>query len=167
MQEGDTIMKAVNVGSGRTPRWEYEFHPELTLIEQTRSVLDFIVRSYRTMLFVSDNPDRLDGRTYAEAEEMGRSYMVGPLVSMEDYRKTHTNYINKDHWLAFAVEWAFENPDKRMTVNLTGRREFEYDIYARGDDFVEIGLPHHGKGGEKHWIVHTDNRRRRLLINVD
>lgn len=146
-------------------RWEYEFHPELTSFEKFQAVLNFKSRS--AWSYVTDNNDKLDyyHKLYAftDAVEAGKSYMVGSDVPTKAYLKSHTSYIARDHWLYYAVKWAFQNEDQKLVVETKTKT---YEIYRRGA-YVEIALPHHGRGGEKHWIVCFSEPNKKVLVNVD
>jgi len=162
LQEGDTICDKKYTGRGSKRRVsKVTFHPSVTAYEK----VELMLTGYQSMI-TGDNeyakPNWADD-TFDSLAECGRSYLVGNDVSMADYQKSKSTYIPKHHWLEYAVAWAFENPDSCLKVQLT---RYNYRISKRGDT-VEIGLPDHGRGGERHWIVYPDNHRKKLLINVD
>lgn len=157
LKDGDTIFT-----------WDreegFKFHPSLNAAERFSSVFNYQI-GRKGYTFTTPNDDRRPHISYEESLTLGRNYMVGNHVPLRSFRKSHRTYIKKDHWLQFAVEAAFENPDSKIHVVLP---RFEYEINARGDgSFVEIRLPHHGKGGEKSWIVHCTNKRSKILVDVD
>lgn len=159
--ELNTLFSAKKEGK----KWAFKFRADLDELERLRHVVCFYnSRAYGSQVSTGDNTDRRPNRTYAEMEEHGRSYMVGTDVPMDKYRKSHSSYLRSDHWLAYAVEWAFNNPDKKLKVE-TNR--LSYVVYMGGTDYVEIALPYHDRGGEKNWIVRSDNRLKKLLVNVD
>jgi len=133
----------------------------ISTIEKIRLILN----GHQSMTIVENHytEPQWAENTFDSLAESGRSYMVGTSVSMANYKKSHSSYIPKDHWLVQAVEWAFENSSLRLKVQTTNN---DYEIAKRGDT-VEIALPHHGRGGEKHWIVYPNNYRKKLLVNVD
>lgn len=164
MEDGTTLFKATRKGKSG---WSFEFHHSLSPIDRIRYLVEHYAPKSNVVISIRENKDFRQENTYAGIEDAGRSYMVGTEVSVENYRKTHTSYILSGHWMEAAVEWAFNNPTEVLKVKLISAKSFTYNIQARGPDAVEIGLPYHGEGGEKHWLVHTLHRRRKLLINVD
>lgn len=149
--------------------WEYEFNPRISEIERVRHI---VRHYYKESVFVSTTnncnlltPDS-DYFTYNSVVEAGKSYMVGEDVPTKKYIASHSTYIEPHSWLAFAIDWAFNNPESMMSVDIQSRNSYYYQVYKRGE-YVEIALPHHGRGGEKHWIVPSERRNRRLLVNVD
>jgi hypothetical protein len=94
-----------------------------------------------------------------KALESGRSYLVGESTPMNQFLKNHTSALN--WWQQMAYAWCIANPSKKLVLV---SKKFEWSIYKRGG-YVEFGLPHQDKGGEKHWI--SQNGKTRVLVNVD
>lgn len=91
--------------------------------------------------------------------EGGYSYLVGDRMTREQYLRTHSSSLSC--WQEFAFEWCKLNPDQRLVVE---NNRYTYHVCVRGE-YVEIGLPYHDHGGERHWI--TRDGKRKLLVNVD
>ena len=165
--DSNTIFHAKKISRSR---WGFEFHPNLTEVERVRCVVEFNYKRGTVFVTTAENRDlKAPGDDYYEWDaivEAGKSYMVGSDVPTDSFLKSHSSYIPADHWLAFAVDWAFKNPPQRLIVPKPSGQPLHYEVYKRGD-YVEIALPHHGQGGEKHWAVHADSPRKKLLINVD
>jgi len=105
-------------------------------------------------------PERKDDYTTWDAIiEAGRSYMVGSKTPMDEYLRSHSS--NLTLWQRMAYDWCKANPNQRLVVE---NARYEYHVYLRGE-FVEIGLPYHGQGGERHWV--TRDGKRKVLVNVD
>lgn len=102
---------------------------------------------------------KFESATWDKVIESGKSYLVGKEVPTPVFLKTHTSPLCA--WQKHAVELAKLMPDKKV-VMISSR--LEYHIYTR-NDFVEIGLPHQDRGGEKHWV--TRNGKSKVLVNVD
>ena len=93
------------------------------------------------------------------ALESGRSYLCGASTPMTQFLKAHTSSLN--WWQKMAYAWCMANPSKKLVLI---SKKLEWSIYKRGE-YVEFGLPHQDKGGEKHWI--SQNGKSRVLVNVD
>ncbi|CAG0943410.1 hypothetical protein ANRL1_01329 [Anaerolineae bacterium] len=102
---------------------------------------------------------RFESATWNEVIASGKSYLVGKQVPTPVFLKSHTSPLCA--WQRHAVELAKLMPDKKV-VMISNR--LEYHIYTR-NDYVEIGLPHQDRGGEKHWV--TRNGKSKVLVNVD
>lgn len=81
--------------------------------------------------------------------ESGKNYMVGRETPMSKFLADYRRPMSR--WQKLAYAWAIENPDKMLILE---NDRYCWQVYKRGD-FVEFGLPHHGKGGEKHWMSRT------------
>lgn len=135
--------------------------------EQLLSALYAAVRETDYWLIVGPKSESMQ-RWLAEDEygtwdaclEAGRSYLVGRDVPMATFVKTHTSTITSA-WMKLAVKATMA--DDNLHLRLKGDR-LEYVIYRRGE-YIEIGLPYHDHGGERHWI--TRDCKHRVLINVD
>ena len=95
------------------------------------------------------------------ALEAGRNYLVGRDVSLTEFARTHRSSLND--WQRLAYQWCLANPSQALVLRARNGRLI-YEIKKRGD-YVEIGLPHHDHGGEKHWI--SRDGKTKVLINVD
>lgn len=89
----------------------------------------------------------------------GKNYLVGESVELVDFLQSHTSRL--PHWMQLAWHWCQRYPQRALSV--TSHR-FEWDVGKRGE-FVEFGLPHHDKGGERHWA--SRDGKTKVLINVD
>lgn len=109
--------------------------------------------------------------TWETLIEVGKAYLVGDKITTKEFVRRHTTRLVT--WQGFAVVWALENPKQQLTVESSAWHQGPdrcYVIRARGfadpsGPCVEIGLPYHGQGGERHWI--TRNAKTRVLVNVD
>jgi hypothetical protein len=149
-------------------RWQHEFHPDMTEYDKVCSLVEWGM-SHASCRQTDNNNLLQPGADYYEFDtviEAGKSYMVGSDVATADYLKSHRSYMDPNGWMAAAVAYAFANPDKKLIIEGHGSRPLHYQVYKRGN-FVEVALPHHGQGGERHWAVSEDKPRRRILINVD
>ena len=97
--------------------------------------------------------------SWEKALESGRSYLCGESTPMGQFLKAHTSSLN--WWQKMAYAWCIVNPSKKLVLI---SKKLEWSIYKRGE-YVEFGLPHQDKGGEKHWI--SQNGKSRVLVNVD
>lgn len=105
-------------------------------------------------------PERKDDYTTWDAIiEAGRNYMVGRETPMAEYLRSHSS--NLTLWQRMAYDWCKANPNQRLVVE---NARYEYHVYLRGES-VEIGLPFHDQGGERHWV--TRDGKRKVLVNVD
>ena len=95
------------------------------------------------------------------ALESGRSYLVGSGVSLREFVRKHSSALSG--WQRVAYAWCVANPDQCLVLNSRSPRRI-YEIKKRGE-YVEIGLPHHEHGGEKHWI--SRDGKTKTLVNVD
>jgi hypothetical protein len=94
--------------------------------------------------------------------EGGRDYLVGSVVSMAAFRRTHRSTPILWQRLACIIAWV--HPETAIHVEIPFPR-LEYDIKRRGE-YVDIGLPHQDAGGEKNWIA-VEPFRSKFLVNVD
>lgn len=95
------------------------------------------------------------------ALEAGRNYLVRRDVSLTEFVRRHRSSLNE--WQRLAYQWCLANPSQALVLRARNGRLI-YEIKKRGD-YVEIGLPHHDHGGEKHWI--SRDGKTKVLINVD
>ena len=107
------------------------------------------------------NGEDLHYGDWNSALEAGRNYLVGRDVSLTEFVRTHRSSLND--WQRLAYQWCLANPSQALVLRARNGRLI-YEIKKRGD-YVEIGLPHHDHGGEKHWI--SRDGRTKVLINVD
>jgi hypothetical protein len=110
----------------------------------------------------ADVVDEFD--TFESNVEAGKNYLVGRDVATEDFLKTHTSSCSD--WQVLAHAWALAHPESMLIIETAGRRKFSWQVYKRGN-YVEFGLPHHGEGGEKHYVSRADKPTRKVLVNVD
>ncbi|OQY99635.1 MAG: hypothetical protein B6D41_01000 [Chloroflexi bacterium UTCFX4] len=109
--------------------------------------------------------------TWEKLIESGKSYLVGKDVPTNKFIREHTSRLTA--WQSLAALWAIENPSQQLIVETSDwvrapRRCYVICARAFGDPndaVVEIGLPHHDAGGERHWISH--DCKTRVLVNVD
>lgn len=109
--------------------------------------------------------------TWEKLIESGKSYLVGKEVPTAKFIREHTSRLTA--WQSFAALWASENPTQQLTIETSTwsralRRCYVICARAFGDPngtVVEIGLPHHDAGGERHWV--TRDCKNRVLVNVD
>jgi hypothetical protein len=97
--------------------------------------------------------------TWDRSIAAGKSYLVGDTQTLAEFIRTHRSSLSA--WQKLAYQWALENPTKKLVID-TGRHEWH--VYKRGE-FVEFGLPHQDKGGERHYI--SNNGKSKILVNVD
>jgi hypothetical protein len=97
--------------------------------------------------------------TWAASLQIGRSYLVGSKVPMCQFISNHKSRM--PDWQQIAYLWCLANPHKKLLVQ-NGRKD--WSIGVRGE-YVELGLPHHDAGGERHWI--SQDGRTKILVNVD
>jgi hypothetical protein len=95
------------------------------------------------------------------ALESGRSYLVGSSVPLREFVRKHSTALTR--WQRVAYAWCVANPDQCLVLNSRPLRRI-YEIKKRGE-YIEIGLPHHDHGGEKHWI--SKDGKTKTLVNVD
>lgn len=162
MLKDGTVICTTTYKPGRGARVATKtFHPSVSLLERVRHCLP-----RGAYCLTTDNeyakPQWADD-TFEKTLVAGRSYLANSDMPMDDFIKSHRSYIPEFHWLRYAVEWAFANPDSCLKVETL---KLSYRVCKRGD-CVEIGLPHHDRGGEKHWVVSEDKPRCKILINVD
>jgi hypothetical protein len=99
--------------------------------------------------------------TWDKMLEAGRSYLVGNHVSWRQFLRTHTSALTE--WQRMAYHWCLAHPTLRLVFEARLRSRI-YHIMKHGE-FVEIGLPYHDYGGEKHWV--SRDGKTRVLVNVD
>jgi hypothetical protein len=99
--------------------------------------------------------------TWDKALEAGRSYLVGNAVPWSQFLRTHASALTG--WQRMAYRWCLANPSLQLVCKATLRSRI-YHVMKRGD-YVEIGLPFHDYGGEKHWI--SRDGKTKVLVNVD
>lgn len=92
--------------------------------------------------------------------ESGRDYLVGKDTPMAWYLKTHTSPLRP--WQKLAVLWVWQHPEHKLSI-WNGKLSW---VFQRRGELVEIGLPHHGEGGERHWGTRPPFTSR-VLVNVD
>lgn len=127
-------------------------------------------------VIVAENPYFADENertlwTWEKLIESGKSYLVGKEVPTDKFVREHTSRLTT--WQSFAALWVLENPTQQLiieTADSCRAPRKSYAIRARAFDdangpVVEIGLPHHGEGGERHWI--SRDCQTRVLVNVD
>lgn len=104
-------------------------------------------------------------RTWDAIIASGKSYMVGDQVPTEQFLRTHRRALNG--WQRIAFKWCMLHPEQQLELRSRRDQGFAKRIYEvkRRGEYVEISLPHHGAGGEKHWV--TKDGRSKILINVD
>lgn len=127
-------------------------------LEAAAAALEHRISETANEYFGKDS-DRFN--TWDAMIDSGRSYLVGGSVSMAVFLRDHTS--NLSPWQTLTYEWCLAHPERKIILETQNRRLY-YTIYKRGE-FVEIGLPHHGAGGEKHWV--TRDGKKKVLINVD
>lgn len=109
--------------------------------------------------------------TWEKLIESGKAYLVGKAVPTKKFIREHTSRLTT--WQSLAGLWAIENPSQQLIVETSDwvrapRRCYVICARAVGDPngaVVEIGLPHHDAGGERHWI--SRDCKTRVLVNVD
>lgn len=89
----------------------------------------------------------------------GRDYLVGQHVPLTEFVRSHTRSMNL--WQRLAYIWIKHHADHILYVE---SNRSAWQVYVRGE-YVELALPHHGKGGEKNSI--SRDGRRMVLVNVD
>jgi hypothetical protein len=99
--------------------------------------------------------------SWDRALESGRSYLVGTSVPLREFVRKHSSVLTR--WQRVAYVWCLANPDQCLIFTSFPLRRI-YEIKKRGE-YVEIGLPHHDHGGEKHWI--SKGGKTKTLVNVD
>ena len=105
-------------------------------------------------------PERKDDYTTWDAIiESGYNYMVGGDMPIAEYLRAHSSSLTL--WQRMAYNWCRANPGQRLVIE---NARYEYHVYLRGE-YVEIGLPYHGQGGERYWA--TRDGKRKVLISVD
>lgn len=144
----------------------------------TKIALDDIRRAAgrNYTVIVAENPYLNDENerthwTWEKLIESGKSYLVGKQVPTEKFIREHTSRLTT--WQSFAALWALENPSQQLIVETAKwcrapRRCYVICARAFADPHgavVEIGLPHHDAGGERHWI--SRDCKTRVLVNVD
>ncbi len=107
------------------------------------------------------NGEDLSYGAWDKALECGRSYMAGESTSMAQFVRTHRSRLQG--WQRLAWLWCVANPSLTLVLRSQRPRRV-YEIKKRGE-YVEIGLPHHGAGGERHWI--SRDGKTKVLVNVD
>lgn len=156
---------------GPMDEWGCNLYCEKSLgtvtVEQLRQALWSAVNKTDYLLIITPKTDSLkefladdEYGTWDACLDAGRSYLVGDKVPMKDFLKNHTSSITAA-WMKLAVRLAMADNDVSIRVR---NNRMDYKIYRRGE-YVEIGLPHHDYGGERHWI--TRDCKRRVLVNVD
>ena len=103
----------------------------------------------------------LDYGSWESALDVGRSYLVGSSVPMEEFLRAHTSPMTL--WQQTAYEWCIGNPSRLLVFTSTKPRRI-FHISKRGE-YIEIALPHRGHGGTKYWI--SRDAKTRVLIKVD
>ncbi|GGG86834.1 hypothetical protein [Edaphobacter dinghuensis] len=98
---------------------------------------------------------------WEKALNCGRSYLAGSDTPMKEFLRRHMSSLT--NWQKHAYQWCLANPS-RCLVLVSPQLKRHYVIKKRGE-YVEIGLPHHEWGGERHWI--TKGGSRKVLVNVD
>lgn len=58
-------------------------------------------------------------------------------------------------WMKLAYQWAKQNPDRILCV---WDDRYDWRVYERGE-YVCLDLPHHDRGGEKHYVSKDGNGR--------
>lgn len=160
LKDGDTICERKFGKKGRCT--EIRFHPACEAFDRVQLLLPSgtHVLTHENEFWVRE---QFRTATFNSALKNGRDYMAGRDCPMKDFLKSSTTYINRNHWLYYAVLWAIENPTKALTIN--GPR-MDHTVAMRGE-YVEICLPHHGRGGEKCWIVDPKTPNKKILVDVD
>lgn len=132
----------------------------------TDNVIDAYIGKRRSSVHISTQENefwrRRDTDRFQKWEDMltsGKSYMVGADVPMADFLRTHSSRMVP--WMQLAWHWCDLHPERALVI--TAHR-FEWYVSKRGE-FVEFGLPHHDKGGERHWV--SRDGKTKVLINVD
>ncbi|MDL1894871.1 hypothetical protein FBQ82_01225 [Anaerolineae bacterium CFX7] len=121
--------------------------------------------------FYHTNASEWNQWTWEKLIQSGKSYLVGKDVSTKKFIREHTSRLTT--WQSLAALWAIENPSQQLIVETSDwvrapRRCYVICARAFADPngaVVEIGLPHHDAGGERHWI--TRDCKTRVLVNVD
>jgi hypothetical protein len=93
--------------------------------------------------------------------DSGRSYLVGSNTPMPEYLRRHSSLLTT--WQKHAYQWCLAKQSCCLVLESRPLRRM-YEVKKRGQ-YVEIGLPHHDWGGEKHWV--TRDGRLKVLVNVD
>ena len=106
-------------------------------------------------------PDELSGgdNAWSEIIDIGRSYMVGRQVTIEDFLKSHTSIMRGWYRLAFA--YCMNHPLVKLAIENDRRH---YRVYRRGE-YVIFSLPYHDHGGEYDWVSRDGETK--VLVNVD
>lgn len=145
-------------------------NPKITLDEIKRVVdAHYSVTVAENPYFAAESQDAT--WTWEKLIECGKAYLVGKEVPTEKFIREHTSRLTV--WQSFAALWALENPTQKLIVETVDwsrapRRCYVICARAFGDPngaVVEIGLPHHDAGGERHWI--SRDCKTRVLVNVD
>lgn len=106
-----------------------------------------------------------DPWTWASTLESGRSYLYGTSRSIADMLK---KAVPLSFGMALLVRRAWicwwEQYEFTLELGRNGNLRREYHVRRR-NDFVEIELPYHSRGGEKGWI--TRDLRKMVLVNLD
>ncbi len=145
---------------------------------KTKVTLDDIRRAVgrNYTVAVAENPYYNDQHerkvwTWEKLIESAKSYLVGKDVPTKKFIREHTSRLTT--WQSLAALWAIENPSQQLIIETSDwvrapRRCYVICARTFGDrngGVVEIGLPHHDAGGERHWI--SRDCKTRVLVNVD
>lgn len=98
---------------------------------------------------------------WASALECGKSYLVGDSMRMKQFIESHTTRLIG--WKPAVWQWCMDHPAWRLEFNMAGN--YWVCAASTGGDYVTFGLPHHGRGGERHWI--SRDGKNMILVNVD
>jgi hypothetical protein len=99
--------------------------------------------------------------TWETVLDAGRSYLAGSDTPMPEFLRRHSSSLTT--WQKQAYQWCLANPSRCLVFESRPLRR-NYEIKKRGE-YIEIGLPHHDWGGERHWV--TRDGKRKVLVNVD
>jgi len=130
--------------------------PTVTLAD----VRSAVGRGWRVSTYDNWEPPENDPHAeWDEALRAGRDYMVGSDVPLDEYVKRYRSPMRR--WQQVAYEWARKHPN-RMLIVVNASNSWE--VYKRGD-YVELGLPHHDAGGERHYI--SRDGKTKVRVNQD
>lgn len=90
---------------------------------------------------------------------LGKSYLMGSKTPDAVYLKRHRSPLSG--WQKVAYHYALAHPDKTVFLENDAN---DWQVNACGD-YVIFALPHHCRGGERHYV--SRNGRSKICINID
>jgi hypothetical protein len=152
------------------PKYRNEFHDyvlDCVVVQPGFSVIDTSIYNWlaHQRIRLNTNPyfNANDFYNWTEILAAGRRYFTSNDTTEEEFLKKYTSPLAP--WQKLAFKWAITHMDQQISTHgIRGRRRWDWQVSVR-NNYVEISLPSHYRGGERYWAC--QDGKHKILINKD